>query len=275
MTRTTRAARRALLVPALLALVIAAGACTKKDDGGATDAGVPLVKAGQLTTCTHLPYPPFQDKVGGKYVGFDVALIDLVARKLNVKQEIVDTPFEGIKSGQDLNSGKCDVAAAGMTITEDRKKVLAFSDPYFDATQALLIGFGQPFTRLEDLANKTVGVQAQTTGEDYLKKRVAKQGLKLEIKSYRDLAGLQQALGTRQIAGAVNDLPVWNNLMKNNAGKFVVVEGYDTGEQYGFAVKKGGDPRLLATINEVIAAAKADGAYDALYNEWIGKKPTA
>ena len=88
-----------------------------------------LVKSGVLTTCTHLPYAPFQSKdASGKVVGFDVALIDLVAEKLGVTQEIVDTPFEGIKSGADLNAGKCDVAAAGMTITEERKKVLDFSD---------------------------------------------------------------------------------------------------------------------------------------------------
>src|SRR4029450_3514295 len=95
-------------------------------------------KPATLPPRPHLPYAPFQSKdASGKVVGFDVALIDLVAAKLSVTQAIVDTPFEGIKSGADLTSGKCDVAAAGMTITEERKKVLDFSDPYFDATQAL------------------------------------------------------------------------------------------------------------------------------------------
>ena len=75
-------------------------------------------------------------------VGFDVDIVDLVAAKLGVEQAIVDTPFEGIKSGQDLSTGKCDIAAAGMTITDERKKVILFSEPYFDATQALLVRDG-------------------------------------------------------------------------------------------------------------------------------------
>ena len=72
-------------------------------------------------------------------MGFDIDMIDLVAKTLGVTQTVVDTPFEGIKSGQDLNTGKCDLAAAGMTITDKRKEALDFSDPYFEATQALLV----------------------------------------------------------------------------------------------------------------------------------------
>src|SRR5262245_21613857 len=127
---------RRFVLPAALVLALLAAGCAKKDTSGEAAGGVKLIKAGSITTCTHLPYPPFQSKdASGKVVGFDVALVDLVAAKLGVKQEIVDTPFEGIKSGQDLNTGKCDIAAAGMTITDERKKVLDFADPYFDATQ--------------------------------------------------------------------------------------------------------------------------------------------
>lgn len=122
-------------------LLLVAG-CSSDDGGSGSKTaagGVELVKAGQLTTCTHLPYPPFQSEIDGKVQGFDVSLIDLVAKNLGVKQEILDTPFENFKTGAFLNSGECDVAAAGMTITEERKKNVDFSDPYFDATQALLV----------------------------------------------------------------------------------------------------------------------------------------
>src|SRR3954452_16000956 len=105
---------------------------------GATVQGAKLVKKGTLTTCTHLPYPPFQSTQGGKVVGFDVDMIDLVAKKLGVTQKIVDTSFETIKGGAALNAGKCDVAAAGMTIKPERAKFLDFSRPYFNATQALM-----------------------------------------------------------------------------------------------------------------------------------------
>ncbi len=213
--------------------------CAKKDTGATTEGGIALVKAGTLTTCTHLPYAPFQSKDDtGKVVGFDVDVVDQVAKKLGVTQEIVDTPFEGIKSGADLNAGKCDIAAAGMTITDERKKVLDFSDPYFDATQALAVLTGSSVKSLEDLTGKRIGVQGSTTGEDYIKAQVAEKGLNIEVVSYKDLAAQQQALATNQIEAAVNDLPVWNEYIKNNAGKVVVAAGFDTGEQYGFAIKK-------------------------------------
>ncbi|MGW7663011.1 transporter substrate-binding domain-containing protein, partial [Streptomyces sp. NPDC054756] len=112
-------------------LVLVAG-CSSDDGGSGTKTaagGVELVKAGQLTTCTHLPYPPFQSEIDGKVQGFDVSLIDLVADDLGVKQAILDTPFENFKTGAFLNSGECDLAAAGMTITAERKKNVDFSDP--------------------------------------------------------------------------------------------------------------------------------------------------
>jgi polar amino acid transport system substrate-binding protein len=268
-----RIPRTALLTVAVLAAGLAG--CAKENTGGTSDSGVPLIEAGALTTCTHLPYAPFQSKdASGKVVGFDVALVDLVAAKLGVTQKIVDTPFEGIKSGSDLNAGKCDVAAAGMTITDERKKVLDFSDPYFDATQALAVLTGKEVKTLDQLAGKRLGVQGGTTGEDYIKAQVAEKKLDIEVVSYKDLAALQQALATNQVEAAVNDLPVWNEYIKANPGKVAVAAGFDTGEQYGFAVKKG-NAELLKTVNEALAAARTDGTYDKIYATWIGEKPAA
>jgi len=269
-------ARAAVTLAAAVALAAGGAAgCAKHDTGGTTADGVALVKSGVLTTCTHLPYAPFQSKDdSGKVVGFDVALIDLVAEKLGVKQEIVDTPFEGIKSGADLNSGKCDVAAAGMTITDERKKVLDFSEPYFDATQALAVQTGKEVKTLEELVGKRLGVQGGTTGEEYINAQVKAKGLKIEVVSYKDLAALQQALATNQVVAAVNDLPVWNEYIKANPGKVAVAAGFNTGEQYGFAVKKG-NAELLKAVNDAISAARTDGTYDKIYAQWIGEKPAS
>ena len=130
------ARRRSSLVmlPVTALLVAACAQPTTTEAGGP----VQLVHPGELTTCTHLPYEPFQFPQGGRTVGFDVDLVDLVARDLGVRQNIVDTPFEGIQSGESLNSGLCDVAAAAMTINDVRKRNMDFSAPYFDAEQALL-----------------------------------------------------------------------------------------------------------------------------------------
>lgn len=99
-----------------------------------------LVNPGKLTVCTHLAYRPFQFKDDSNVtVGFDVDVMDLVAKKLGVTQEIFDIEFEQITSGAVFAAKKCDAAAAAITITAARQKATLFSDPYFAATQALLV----------------------------------------------------------------------------------------------------------------------------------------
>ncbi|MER5598479.1 transporter substrate-binding domain-containing protein [Streptomyces sp. NPDC002265] len=251
-------------------LVLVAGCSSGGSGSGATKTaagGVELVKAGQLTTCTHLPYPPFQSEIDGKVQGFDVSLIDLVAKNLGVKQAIVDTPFENFKTGAFLNSEQCDLAAAGMTITEERKKNVDFSDPYFDATQAVLADKDSGITSLADVKakGKKLGAQAQTTGEDYAKK----QGF--DPVSFESSDAVLSGLRSGQVQAVIIDYPVVQGWLKDkaNADAFKVVDNLNTGEQYGFTVKKG-NTKLLAAINKAIADAKADGTYKKLYEKWIG-----
>ncbi|WP_053755489.1 transporter substrate-binding domain-containing protein [Streptomyces sp. MMG1533] len=252
-------------------VLVAVSACTSSDDGGSgtktAAGGVELVKAGQLTTCTHLPYPPFQSEIDGKVQGFDVSLIDLAAKDLGVKQEILDTPFENFKTGAFLNSGECDLAAAGMTITEERKKNVDFSDPYFDATQAVLVDKDSGLTSLADVKAKDakLGAQAQTTGEDYVKE----QGF--DPVSFESSDAVLNGLRSGQVKAVVIDYPVVQGWLKDkaNADAFKVVDNLNTGEQYGFTVKKG-NTKLVAAINKAIADARADGTYKKLYEQWIG-----
>ena len=262
---------RVLAATTATAGLLLVAACTSSDDGGSGSktaaGGVELVKGGQLTTCTHLPYPPFQSEIDGKVQGFDVSLIDLVAKDLGVKQEILDTPFENFKTGAFLNSGSCDLAAAGMTITEERKKNVDFSDPYFDATQALLVAKGSGISSLADAKAKKVklGAQAQTTGEDYVKS----QGF--DPVSFESSDAVLNGLRTGQVKAVIIDYPVVQGWLKDtaNADAFEVVDNLNTGEQYGFTVKKG-NTKLLAAVNKALADAKADGTYKKLYEKWIG-----
>jgi polar amino acid transport system substrate-binding protein len=264
-------ARRTRILAATTAaagLLLVAG-CTSTDDGGSgtktAAGGVELVKAGQLTTCTHLPYPPFQSEIDGKVQGFDVALIDLVAKDLGVKQVIRDTPFENFKTGAFLNSGECDLAAAGMTITDERKKNVDFSDPYFDATQAVLADKGAGIGSFADLKGKKVGAQAQTTGEDYAKS----QGL--DPVSFESSDAVLNGLRSGQVDAVVIDYPVVQGWLKDkaNADAFEVADNINTGEQYGFTVRKG-NTKLLAAVNKALSEARSDGTYRELYEKWIG-----
>jgi polar amino acid transport system substrate-binding protein len=270
------------LVVVVAAAALGLAACSSGSSGGSWGgggaattsggaAGVTLIQSGKLTTCTHLPYAPFQSNDDtGKTVGFDVDMIDLVAKKLGVEQTIVDTPFEGIKSGQDLSTGKCDIAAAGMTITDERKKAILFSLPYFDATQALLVKKDSTVATLADLKGKKLGAQAATTGLDYAKSKQAENGY--EIVEFQDLATETQALSTGQVEGAINDLPVWTEAIKEDKGATKVATQFDTGEQYGFGMKLGNDA-LKKVVDEAITTAKSDGTYAALYTKWIGQAP--
>jgi polar amino acid transport system substrate-binding protein len=254
---------------AVAGLLLAAGCSSGGDDGGkkATAKGVPLVKAGQITTCTHLPYPPFQSEIDGKVQGFDVSLVDLVAKNLGVKQAIVDTPFENFKTGAFLNSGQCDLAAAGMTITPERKKNVDFSDPYFEATQAVLVDKSSGINSLADVKakGKKLGAQAQTTGEDYVK------GKGYDPISFESSDAVLNGLRTGQVQAVVIDYPVVQGWLKDkaNADKFKVVDNLKTGEQYGFTVKKG-NTALREAIDKALKDAKADGTYKKIYEQWIG-----
>ncbi|MFI6206793.1 transporter substrate-binding domain-containing protein [Streptomyces sp. NPDC051041] len=266
----THPGRRTRILAAITATagLVLVAACTSSGDGGGTKTaagGVELVKDGQLTTCTHLPYPPFQSEIDGRVQGFDVALIDLVAEDLGVRQEILDTPFENFKTGAFLNSGECDLAAAGMTITEERKKNVDFSDPYFNATQAVLVGKKSGVGSFADLEGRKVGAQAQTTGEDYAKSKG------LDPVSFESSDAVLNGLRTGQVEAVVIDYPVVQGWLKDkaNADAFRVADNIDTGEQYGFTVKKG-NTELREAIDRALADAKADGTYKKLYEQWIG-----
>ena len=231
--------------------------------------GVDLIRSGQLVTCTHLPYEPFQFEQGGKVVGFDVDMIDLVAKRLGVTQEIFDTPFEGIQSGESLNARQCDLAAAAMTITEERKQKILFSAPYFDADQALLVKKGSGITSFDQLKGKLLGVQTATTGKMYAEENAVPKGVKL--KDYEDLALELKAVQTGAVAGAINDIPVLLDFAKKNADVEVATT-FETGEKYGFGMKLG-NQALATVVNEVIAQAKQDGTYNRIYRKWFGVEP--
>lgn len=232
---------------------------------------VDLVEDGKLKTCTSLPYPPFQFDEGGKVVGFDVDMIDLVAKKIGVPQEIEDVKFDVIKSGAALNAGNCDLAAAGMTITEERKANLDFSTPYFDEIIALMVGKGSDVKSLDDVKSKglKVGVQTGTTSLDYSNANG------ITPTEYDDAGKQLLAMQSGQIDVILQDLPVVNDWLKRPevSEKFELATEIKTGAQYGFAVKKGGNPELLKLVDETIKEALEDGTWSDLYTKWIGSEP--
>ncbi|MGB7819033.1 MAG: transporter substrate-binding domain-containing protein [Ornithinibacter sp.] len=253
----------------LAAGALAASLTACATETSTSDSGVNVITDGKLTICTSLPYEPFEFEEGNEIVGFDIDLVNMIAEANDLEPAIVVTGFEGIQSGQALNSGKCDLAAAGMTITEARAEAIDFTDPYFDATQALLTK-DESIDSLEALDGKTLGTMTGTTGEKYATEN-APEGVTLV--AFENLGLQTSAVKSGQIDAIIQDNGPLLDYAKKNPDTFVTAE-FATGEQYGFAVKKDGNAELLASANKVIADAKADGSYDEVYATWFGDAPS-
>jgi polar amino acid transport system substrate-binding protein len=275
---TLRKSRATVAVATVAALGLALSACGSDEpsSGGGEDkaaaAGITLVKPGKLTVCTHLPYKPFQYKEGTEVVGFDVDLLDLVAEDLGVEQEVVNIEWAQVTSGAGFAAKKCDMGMGAMTITEERKKAINITDPYMDATQVLLVKKDSPYKSLADLKGKKVGVQADTTGKDYADEQAKTHGFSVVV--FNDLALQTNNVKSGRVDAAINDNGVLYDFVKANPDAAVVAE-FDTGEQYGFAARKG-DPsgdKLVAKFNELLAKAKTDGKYNEIYKKWFGVEP--
>lgn len=227
---------------------------------------VSLVTPGKLTMCTHLSYKPFEFKDdAGNVVGFDVDLVNLVAKKLGVTTEIVDIEFEQITAGTVFTIKKCDLGAAATTITEKRQQATLYSDSYFAATQALLVKADSGITGLGGLKGKLLAVQTGTTGMLYADKNASTYGY--TTKEFDDMSkGANAVLGGRA-AGAINDNVVLYDYAEENPTTKVVAE-FDTNEHYGINVAKD-NTALVTVINEVIAASKTDGSYNEIYKKWF------
>ena len=246
----------------ILALLAACG-------GGKTTTAtsdLDLVKDGTLTVCSDVPYRPFEDfdkSAASGFKGFDVDIVQAVAKGLKLKLAIKDSSFDGLQSGQALNSGQCDLAASALTITPARKKNIDFSTSYYDSKQSLLVPKGSKITSIEDLAGKTVGVQQGTTGKSYTEKHAPKSA---KIPSFPSDAEMYQAIEAGQVDALLQDLPV--NLEHTKKGKFTIVGTYDTHESYGLAIKKG-NTKLVKGVDEQLAELKSSGNYKKLYDKYF------
>jgi polar amino acid transport system substrate-binding protein len=265
---TSPAIFRRALGSASAALLLAAGltGCGSGGGGATTAALQPkVVKAGTLTVCTSFGYAPFEFKKDGKPMGFDIDLADEVAKQLGLKAVFVNADFDDIQSGQVLNEGECDVAVAGITIRGDRARVVDFSSPYFDAGQAMVVKQGSDASSLDDLADQKIGVQDGTTGQLYVTDNAPKTA---KIVPFDDASQVTDALRTGAVEAGIYDNTVVGDVVAKNPRLEVAAE-FDTGEQYGMAVKKDSSVDLLRFINNVLADLKQNGGYDALYNRWF------
>ncbi len=252
----------AVLLVAVLTLV--AAACGD-DDGGGGDFDTRT--AGTLTVGSDIPFPPFEDfDDAGNVVGFDAELIEEIAQRIDLQVEWVDTDFDTIFT--QLATGTFDVVASATTITEEREEIVNFTDPYYEAQQALTVNVNETpgVDSVDDLGDgDSVAVQTGTTGKDWAEENLAPDGV--EVREFPQAADTWIALEGGQVTGVIFDEPAAVEESANRAA-LEVVDIIDTDENYGFGVDPSNEP-LLEAINGALADMIDDGTYQTIYDKWF------
>jgi glutamine transport system substrate-binding protein len=247
-----------LILSLALLFTLALTGCAKNDAGAGG-----IVKVG-----TDAAYPPFEKQGGdGKLTGFDIELMNAIAKAGGFEVDIQHAGWDPMLDA--VKNGKLDAGISAISITDDRKKVYDFSDPYFDAKQLILVPANSNVKSLKDLKGKRIGVQTGTTGEIVVQKTFGKtyQG----IKGYDDTPAAIDDLANGRVDAVVADNGVvLEYLKKLPAGKFKKVEDPSfEPEQYGIIVKKG-NKELLKKINDGLKKVREDGTYKKIYEKYFG-----
>ncbi|HWI62995.1 MAG TPA: basic amino acid ABC transporter substrate-binding protein [Symbiobacteriaceae bacterium] len=221
-----------------------------------------IKKDGKLLIGTSPDYPPFEslDK-DNKVIGFDMDIMEAVAKKLGVKLEIVQINFDGLISA--LNAKKFDIMAAGVTVTEERQKAVDFSKPYLVGTDAVVVhkDGGLKVTKLEDLKGKKVGVQLGTVQADALKEISG-----ITVKEYNLFTEAASAVGAKQADAMYLHAVVAKSFAKANPNLVIALE--TPAKDTAYALRKD-TADLTAVVNEVLADLQKNGEMDKLVEKWF------
>lgn len=232
---------------------------TTAEESKAADSGA---AGGVLVMATNAEFPPYEYHDGGEIVGIDVEVAGAIAEKLGMTLEIEDIAFDSIIP--ELQSGKADIGAAGMTVSEDRLKNVDFSDTYTTASQVIIVKEDSDITGPDDLAGKYIGVQLGTTGDIYASDYEAEGST---IERYNKGFEAVQAMLQGKIDAVVIDVEPAKVFVSQNEGIKILDEAL-TVEEYAIAVKKG-NTELLEKINKALGELKESGELQAIIDKYI------
>ena len=234
-------------------------ASTAKNDGVLAK----IKKTQVLTVGTDATFKPFEYKNNGKYEGFDIDLMEAVAKELGAnKVEYVDTEFKGLIPG--LLAKKYDVIVSAMYITDERKQTINFSDSYFPGGLSIMVKKDNDAVKgISDLKGKKVSVQVGTKSAKYLEEKYPDISLvKVETNNEMFLE-----LETGKVDAVVTGLPAAKTYAKT-AGSVKVLPETITEEFYGYGLRKD-DAELTAAINTALKTLKDNGTYDQIAKKWF------
>ena len=263
-----KASLKPLALLAVLPLALTGCVSTANENSDA-NGEVSLVKSGVLSVCTNTPYKPFEYEENGTVVGLDADIANAIASDLGVKAQLTSISFEGLDSGTGLSTGQCDIALAGIGVTDERKSKMEFTTVYFDDNLAILVPKGSSITSAADLKGVAVGAQQATSGETYAKENGA------EVIQYEDTSLMFSALKTGQVNAVAANLSVVSEALTNNPDSFkIAYQDSDNTEQIAAAVSSN-NKALLTKANATITKLKENGELDKMKAKWVGVTSTS
>ena len=218
-----------------------------------------IQKAGKLVVATSPDFPPFEYLEGDKVVGIEVDILQMIADELGVQLVIEQMDFDSVLHG--VQSGKYDVGMSGITINDKRKKNADFTQPYFLASQAIVVMADSSISGKADLTGKKISVQTGTTADEYCR------GEGYDVYAYQANNDACSALTSGKVDAWVVDNEVALDLSAKTNGATKVLNEAMTTEPYGFAFAKG-STTLVAKIDELLDQWLADGTIKAIFDKY-------
>lgn len=212
-----------------------------------------------LTMATNAEFPPFEYLEDGKMVGAEIDMAYLIAEKLGMELEISNIDFDAALTG--AATGKYDMALSGITASEERKKNMNFTVPYYEASQAIIVMADSELAAAADLEGKTLSCQEGTTGELFILEG------NYQVQSYKTGAEAISALTAGKVDAVVIDDAVARALSASQNGKTKVLDEALTKEEYAIALQKG-DDELTAKISAAIEELKAEGKLAEIFDKY-------
>jgi len=252
-----------ILLASVMSVGLMAGCGASKDDTKANGGSKKYIIA-----CDS-KFAPFSFEENGKYKGIDVEILDAIAKEEKFEYDLKPMDFNGIIPG--LTANQLDGAIAGMSITDERKQSLDFSEGYFESGLSVVVNKNNTsINGLNDLTGKSVSIKKGTAGSKFAEDNEGKKGLKLNY--FEDSPSMFQAVENGNTDFLLEDYPVIAYKIKVDSGaKLKIVGDKLDAVNYGFAVKKGQNAELLKKFNEGLKKLKDNGKYKEIVDQYIAK----
>ncbi len=221
----------------------------------------------ELVVASSATYAPFAfENKDKQIVGFDVDIINAIAKQQNIKIKLVNTPWSGIFAA--LNNGDVDLVISGVTINDKRRQSFDFSAPYFAAHQLIAVPKESTVASLKDLAGKKIAVVNASTADDVASREFGKTSP--NIRRFESTPLIISEVAGGGVDAAIGDNGVIAYRVSQTANLKAVTDPSFPEESFGIVVKKG-DKALQDKLNAGLAAIRADGSYAQIYKKWFAQ----